>query len=904
MEYSIYTYGTGDVIAKVLEVLALLCKSENIIFRPVLVLSASLGAVWMGLRAIWGGNVSAYIKDWLIPTVLVFNLMFVPKTSVMIIDQVDTFHRARSVSNVPVGVALIGHVASHISHTLTEAIESRLVPAEFSGTTYSKTGPMFAAHLMAASRKLVASDPTLRENLKNYVDQCYVWPYLYTNIDPGRREALKSPDILSFMATYPHKGLGMYWKDEGGTRFLKCGEVSARLIPAMRTETEKGLVTLSAQLLPSLSDKRPEFLSNALKRVGVSAWDAIARDSATVHKRVEQQMVINAGREAIDDGLERLGGNRRFPQLISYSATRADEQQNYGFLVAGASASKHLPILQGIILGLLYISFVVVVGFTFLDQGLKLWITWIKLIFWVESWPIFYGMLNCIGMLWLKNASETISYSFQPGITWLTQSGLADASWDAYCAIQNLFLAVPMISWALIAKSGSMLVSMTERALPGLGKSLGASMVDNTPTFDAQTFHTRTMNTFQMSQQTLGSNYSLGSSIDDGQFRLTNTPQGEQVIQEHLSSGRHAINANEAIQGHISNQLATEKSNLKSLQHDFGESKRATLQEAYERTKSFAAGKKLDHIASEDTRKAVQQEAREAIQQINRLAHQENLSEEESVGITLGTGPIGAALGVDINAGFRATHQDLNQSTTEAGNSKEFGASLAYGLTESAGRTANSSEDYSQRSSDSLGGHIAKNLEYAQRESVQLSTVDRWSQMSSISETKGVNITESLNDDVYKYIAAQRNISFGEAARWASSHSTEFKEKTYEYLAGYTSHMNNWVNSANGPIDASTIDAGYRTYKQEIAYKARSVDDTFIKEVKDLSVKEGINVERGEALAQQVDAFSQTTNEHIQSPDVDHKAAENRLKNQKRTIESTHADLEKLHKDKAKDWEW
>lgn len=69
MDYIIYTYGTSEVIVKVLETLALLCRNDSIFFRPVLTLTASLGAVWMGIRAIWGGDANAYIKGWLIPTV-------------------------------------------------------------------------------------------------------------------------------------------------------------------------------------------------------------------------------------------------------------------------------------------------------------------------------------------------------------------------------------------------------------------------------------------------------------------------------------------------------------------------------------------------------------------------------------------------------------------------------------------------------------------------------------------------------------------------------------------------------------------------------------------------------------------------------------------------------------------
>jgi conjugal transfer mating pair stabilization protein TraG len=899
MEYSIYTYGTGEIISNVLNVLAILCKSDSLFFRPVMTLTASLGAVWMGMRAIWGGNAMAYVQNWLVPTILVFNIMFVPRVSVAVIDQVDSLRRATVVDNVPVGVALVGHVTSHIAQGLTEAIETHLVPAEYEGTRYSNAGPMFAANLMASSRKLVVSDPTLRQNLKNYVDQCYVWPYLYTNITPGREEALNAPDILSFMAANPHDGLGMYWKDGTGTRFLKCSEVSTTLLPAMATENEKAIVRLSAQILPNLPDRSAETLSSKLKTIGESAWHAIARDSSDVHKRVEQQMVINAGREAMDDGIERLGGQRRFPQLLSYSATRGDEQQNTGFLIAGASASKHLPIFQGIMMALLLISFVFVVAYTFLDKELKMWTTWIKMIVWVQSWPVFYGILNSIGLLWLQKASATIGYTFEPGITWQTQTGLADASWDAYCAVQNLFLAVPVISWALITASGHALVSLSERALPALGRSLGGSIVDNTPSFDNQSIHNRSMNSFQMSQQTLGSSFSMGSVTDDGIHRNVVAPDGAQLSQQQLTTGKYSINANEGIQGNISNQLSTEKSTLQSLETAYSQSQQATIHQAYELTKSYAKSSGLSDTATESHTKTRQQDAREAISEAKRLAHQHNVSEETGFSISIGTGELGKTLGIDASYRASASNADLYQSTTEAGKTKEIGKSLSHALTDAANRQASSTEDYATRSSDSLGGSVRNNRDYMDKISAQQTKVERWSQMASISETKGINISESLNDDVYKYVAGKENIAVGSVGRWADKHGMQYKEYAHEYLAGYNRHMTDWVNSANGPIDASTLDTAYRSYIQKVSSNKGLVDGSMMQQVKDTATKEGIGVDKGEALTRKVDSLNTYTKHVVNKGSPDFGSIELDLKNQKGAIEKTYTDLDKLHEEKS-----
>jgi conjugal transfer mating pair stabilization protein TraG len=510
MEYTIYSYGSGEILEKVFNVLAMLCKAESIFFRPVLMLTATVGGTWSALRAIFGHNPSIFVRDWMLPTVLIFNLMFVPRVTVNIVDNVDTFHHYMRVDHVPVGPALIGHIASNLSYFLTEKIEERLVPAEYANLTYGKTGPMFAANLMMASQDLTISDPILRDNIKSYVDQCYTWPYLYTNIAGKREEALRTPDILGFMRANPHKGLGMYWKGAAGQpTFCKCSQVPEKLSGGMDRECGKALSKIASQVMPGISVQNPERARTVISPVAESAWHAIAKDSTTAHKRVEQLMVINAAREAIDDSLEKFGNERRFKRLISYSATRAEQQQNSGFLIAGLTAARQLPLLQGVFLSLLLVSFTVVVAFTFIPGGLKIWGMWIKMIIWVESWPIFFGILNCIGLLWLEKSLATITQT-ESGITWLSQSGLAESSWTAYCIVQNFFLAVPFLSWAIISQSGHALVSMAERALPTLGQALGQNIVDNNQTFDTQSFNNRSMNGFQMAQQNLGANYSLG----------------------------------------------------------------------------------------------------------------------------------------------------------------------------------------------------------------------------------------------------------------------------------------------------------------------------------------------------------------------------------------------------------
>ncbi|MEI8321221.1 MAG: conjugal transfer protein TraG N-terminal domain-containing protein [Alphaproteobacteria bacterium] len=892
MDYSIYTFGSGEIIEKVLNVLALLCQNENVFFRPVLALSASVGALWAGLQAMYGGNIGAFIKVWMLPTILIFNLMFVPRVTVNIIDQVDTFHHYSRVENVPVGPALIAHVSSSIAYHLTEAIEERLVPADYADLTYGKSGPMLAAYLMASSRNLVVADPILRENVKNYVDQCFTWPYLYTNIAPGKEEALKSTNILEFMKSNPHPGLGMYWKESTGKpTFMMCSKVPEKLNPAMKEESARALSRLADQVLPGISSQNPAESQKAMTLVGESAWHTIAKDSSNAHQRVEQQMIINAGREAIDDGLEKFGMQRRYARLISYSATRAEEQQNTGFLIMGATAARQLPVIQGVFLGLLLISFVFVCACTFLPGGLKIWGTWIKMMFWVQSWPVFFGILNCLGLLWLNKSVNTVLFTHGEGISWLTQNGLADASWNAYCIVQNLFFSIPFLSWALISGSGHALVSMAERVLPTVGTGLGQSIVDNTQSFDTQSFHNKTIGSMQLAQQQLGANYSLSSSTDDGRFRTTTGPSGYQNIQEHMSSTRHAINSNESIQAQFSEQLSSEQQAMQSLSESYTDSKNTALDKSYELTKAFAQGKAHVKGASESENRDIQKSAQEMLSANERYAKQHTLTEgiawSVSAGVPLEKIPvIGPVLESIFSTGGTsdAGKQDFRQFARDTGINRDVAERLSQGFNAALTDNVSFSEDSSKRTAESFRSSMTDTQNYSSQLSAQQSKVDRLQEMSSLMESQGINITQNLNDDVLEYVAAKHNWSKETAAKWSSDHASSFREEASSYIQGWTQNISSWLESKSGPLSSTSIDDHYQSYKNSVFQKKSSMTDPS-HGVRDQATQEGVGFGTASTSEQNMDQFYENTSSKVEqnSPDfgtIDQKmeGMEDRLK--------------------------
>lgn len=215
----IETYGGGYILWHILNAVALICHSPE--YLPAL-LSILLGvtALWIGMMAMTQADPVLFLKKFLAPTLAVLTLFYTAKEDVQIIDRLPGAPMSFSkVSNIPSGLAMVASYSSLIGIHLTQFIEEKAMPV---GDTqrYSRTGPMFAAHLMMSARDVRIHDPVQRRNLKNFMNQCFTLPYILTNIAPGAKAAKEATDILAFVANAAHPNLGVYWADGTGNVIL------------------------------------------------------------------------------------------------------------------------------------------------------------------------------------------------------------------------------------------------------------------------------------------------------------------------------------------------------------------------------------------------------------------------------------------------------------------------------------------------------------------------------------------------------------------------------------------------------------------------------------------------------------------------------------------------------------
>ena len=180
----IYAYGNVQAVIGALHFLVMLFGSDDFmdIVRTVIVIGFVVAACASVLQMTHRG------WTWLLTVLVMYSILFVPKTSVLVTDKLGIEPPA-AVANVPWFAGFVISIKSQIGHTLVQLTETALqtipdpkysLPAELS---YEQHGLAFGNRLIHASRSALLPDTQLRADLIGYFRNC-VYPEIGKSLDP------------------------------------------------------------------------------------------------------------------------------------------------------------------------------------------------------------------------------------------------------------------------------------------------------------------------------------------------------------------------------------------------------------------------------------------------------------------------------------------------------------------------------------------------------------------------------------------------------------------------------------------------------------------------------------------------------------------------------------------------
>ncbi len=799
----IYTYGGGHMLYKVFNVIAMICKSDSPYWTSFMYPALLVGGLWAAVTATAQANFGIFAKKWFIPTYAFLLIALVPKTHLNIIDEVDPTFRYDRVDNIPVGLAVIATASASLSRGLIDLMEESFETKNL--TRFTKTGFAFSSRLTREARTMRIKDPRVRQNVKDWMDQCVWLPYLKTNIKGKGEAARTSEDIVSWVQSNGHPSLGIKWRNEDGENVYKSCRIAAfEIKSALAVEGEKGIKTLAARMF-GFSPQKTDV--QHLKPIMSEAWQLVSNSTKEASAQVQQMMVVNAQKEAFDDAREKHNYPRLHPELVSMNAARNLESQGMGGFMKNVVGETTMPLLQSFLFALLSVMFLLVIPFAFMPGGLKIFVTWTKMMFSIQMWPVFSTILNALSVMLLQRSTETVMDG-SVGFSIATTSGLADAAFNVAGWAAGMQLMVPLLAWGFVSGGQFAITQIMQSATGGMdagASRMAAEAADGNLSMGNQNLMNETIASRSVAQQNNVGSHNYAETLNTGSQVVTQGENGEMRVQENQDTLRENFSSSGQLSSSIGNSVRDSKALTEQQQNSFNKSVTDASGELLSFTEKVANGTVVDEGATTSERAAMQKSAEETLRQSNDIAKKHGVSAKTALeaGLrgSLGTGALGKLAGIEVNAhGAVSSGAENNESMDKISNStkgdqlsqniskmKDFATSKSGRLSDSSGADA----------ATALNHSLNKTQSTAEAYSRSAVTSKNWEKTQAINDQNTVGTNTNENDSWLGFLGEKTGRSRADLVSYINQGGSEVEGYKSEFLSSKQAAIRSAVENSD-----------------------------------------------------------------------------------------------------------
>jgi len=477
--YEVYTYGTGDFVARAFTGLAMLTGSSGIVggllklalIVGLLTFLFSVALPLIGGRAsvftpTGGEGIFVIIRQALLASIAVYLLM-IPKTDVIINDKIEPSYN-QVVQNVPLINALFAWAASQIGFKVGEAVDS--VTADVDAIRFTKTGylagPKYIVELLEIQppSSLTAGNVSVAAVLQAYYERCVFPPLAFVpgNGSPeagGLTELFRSGYLPSAFGYYPFNNQGIILP----ISFKECRDNTTQCTDCNTAQTE---------IVTEWNTVMNDWFSNFNKRVGVSdsvAGQLISRYFPDVSRGdlLVQIATLNAVRGAFLAYSSFQGST--LPQDIG------EKKVGSGWVQMSRLFDKVIITMRQIAEGVIYLLSAFLPVF-FVVGGIATLSMFFKITMWLQLWVPLLVIVNNFADLALQKVVNNVLYAAAGASNGpcLSDGTLCFENFEAFKTQVNLVLgyigafswSVPPLAWGLL-KGGEYALSSAMSAMSG-----------------------------------------------------------------------------------------------------------------------------------------------------------------------------------------------------------------------------------------------------------------------------------------------------------------------------------------------------------------------------------------------------------------------------------------------------
>ena len=443
----IFTVGGGDYLVNVFQAVAAWTGNGGYksLLQVVMVMGLALSAITLAFNQDW----RAWI-NWFLGATLIYSCLMVPRLDVRVTDRINPGLAPATVSNVPLGLALMASFTSQVGDYLTGSAE--VVFALPGDLNYSKNGMIYGARLYDATRSLRISDPEFAANLDEHFRQCVFYDVLLGRY--SMKELAESGDIWSTIAPGSQARAQRFLTRDAGSgavtaSIVTCREAYGALNAQWASLVDSMGTVFGRQLYPN----QTATLARAKLFADLPvAYQYLTGVSASATDIFKQTLTINAMSQAMHSMSASSGAGN----VDVYAQTRADIQTERTYGSIASNAMKWVPLLNIVLTVLFYALFPVLFPLFLMPKtgpmALKGYITGF---FYLAAWGPLFVILHM--MLMVKGSADMTAATGANGISLASFTGMADVNSDIGLLAGYLIASVPFLAGG-VAK-GAMAIS-------------------------------------------------------------------------------------------------------------------------------------------------------------------------------------------------------------------------------------------------------------------------------------------------------------------------------------------------------------------------------------------------------------------------------------------------------------
>lgn len=440
--FPVIVYGNGDLFREYFNAIVA-AMGQGSHFSTLLHISILLAGVTVIFSFIMRRDLMEMVK-WLGIFYIAFYILFLPQTSIIIIDRVNGDAKY-PVDHVPLGLALIASYTSTIGDGLTRNIESNFTMPDYQ--PYHRTGMVFASRLVEAASQFEITDENFDANLKGFIHRCVFYDLLFNKYSINT--LLSSPNVWALISSNASparafiyngevtvckegvKKLSDDWKQAIDSAAEKYGK---RIYPNVAKEKAKGLLLadlpMSYQYLTKLSESASELMQQNLMA------NAISRGIMSMNAKLN----ATASQEA-------------------YAFARAQEQKRLTNKTLGDMAAHWLPLMKNAFEAIMYGSFIFIVLLSVFPFGVMVVKNYVYTLLWIQIWAPLYAIINLI----VSYYAQSHSVAAADGVLSLNaMSGILQINSDISGLAGYLTLSVPFLSAGLVKGMASTFTQLSQ----------------------------------------------------------------------------------------------------------------------------------------------------------------------------------------------------------------------------------------------------------------------------------------------------------------------------------------------------------------------------------------------------------------------------------------------------------